>query len=310
MSDTDNRGVINMGSGTVSISNTAVGDNATVNVLGRQPTETQTAGSPEPSWDIGVITVLSEETSAVTAVLKRSGGYHKRTHPTGIRFHESRIIAAGLPVTIVAVQALDLGQRPVIVAFESLRRYYSPRVVALVGIGGGIHSSVALGDVVVAQEVIYYDMRKETPEGVRRRGQSQPVPAVIRRALNNFFSDHNEPFVIEDSDPDGMLREYRVYRGPIGSGEAVVADSRSAIRDYLASYNDKVLALETEAGGLSHAFYEAAADSGLVGGWLAIRGISDHADSSKDDTQRGIASWHAAAVFERLLPYLRLNDHI
>ena len=40
-------------------------------------------------------------------------------------------------------------------------------------------------------------------------------------------------------------------------------------------------------------------------GWLAIRGISDHADADKDDAFHQVASWHAAATLIGLLPYLK-----
>jgi len=92
-------------------------------------------------------------------------------------------------------------------------------------------------------------------------------------------------------------------RGLVGSGEAVVADARSDIRRYIENFNDKTLALETEAGGVAEAFHESAGESGARG-WLAIRGISDYADAEKNDDYHHIASWHAAAVLIQMLPYL------
>jgi adenosylhomocysteine nucleosidase len=175
--------------------------------------------------------------------------------------------------------------------------------VVLVGIAGGIHPSVSLGDVVVVQEVIYYDLRKETQAGVIRRGQTRPVPAVIRRAVNDFFSTHGEPYLVHSADPDGTFRDYKALPGPIGSGEAVIAYKGSDIRRYLTAFNDKTLAVETEAGGIAEAFYETADEPGT--GWLAIRGISDHADADKDDAFHQVASWHAAATLIGLLPYLK-----
>lgn len=187
-------------------------------------------------------------------------------------------------------------------AVDRLRRYYEPPIIVLVGIAGGIHPAVRLGDVVVVREVIYYDLRKETPGGILRRGQTRPIPATIRYAVNDFFSSSGEPCAIRDRDPDGTMRGYSVLPGPIGSGEAVIADKNSDIRRYVTTFNDKTLAVETEAGGLAEAFYEATGDAG--GGWLAIRGISDHADTAKGDAYHQIASWHAAAVLLRLIPFL------
>jgi adenosylhomocysteine nucleosidase len=203
---------------------------------------------------------------------------------------------------MAATQALNVGSAPTIMAVDRLRQYYDPAVIVLVGIAGGIHPAVALGDVVVVREVIYYDIRKETPGRVFRRGQTRVIPATIRHAINDFFSSNGEPYGAHGQDPDGSIRDYKVLPGPIGSGEAVIADGNSDILQYIAAFNDKTLAVETEAGGLAEAFYETAGTS--PGGWLAIRGISDHANADKDDTYHQIASWHAAAVLLHLVPFL------
>ena len=65
--------------------------------------------------------------------------------------------------------------------------------------------------------------------------------------------------------------------GPIGSGEAVITDQNSPIRSYLTKYNEKIVAVETEAAGVAEAFYAQAGQIPPGHGWLAIRGISDRA---------------------------------
>jgi adenosylhomocysteine nucleosidase len=301
-----NSGVQNTGGGTVNISQSAIGDHPTIRIrpapehAPRPPASTET-----DRWDVGVITVLSEETRAVAAVLAAAGTCRKQTHPNGLRFCEADIGTTGGHVKVVATQALDRGQRPAVIAFESLRQHYAPAVVVLVGIAGGINPAVRLGDVVVVQEVIYYDLRKESLHEIFRRGQARPVPAAIRRAINDFFSYHGEPYRASIEDQDGTLRTCNVLPGPIGSGEAVIAHKDSDVRQYVASFNDKTLALETEGGGLAEAFYEMADVTSAGSGWLAIRGISDHADAAKDDSYHDIASWHAATILRQLLPYLK-----
>jgi adenosylhomocysteine nucleosidase len=255
--------------------------------------------------DVGVITVLSEETSAVTTVLSAAGSCRYRIRSDGLRFCEADVNRQGQNVTVAAMQTLDRGQRAAALAFEQLRHHYAPTTVVLVGIAGGINPAVRIGDVVVAQEVIYYDLRKEQPGRTVHRGQARPVPATTRRAINAFFSDHGEPYLAAIQDPDGTTRTCGVLPGPIGSGEAVVACEDSEIRRYLTSFNDKTLALETEAGGLAEAFYETVGSFSPGTGWLAVRGISDHADARKDDSGHQVASWHAAAIFMQLLPYLK-----
>jgi adenosylhomocysteine nucleosidase len=302
---TGNKGIQNTGAGTVNICQSAVGDHASVVAApGPQTHGAPGSGRPGTRWDVGIITILTEETQAVTAMLTAVGPCRARTTHSGPRFHEAHLTTAGKHIRVVATQALDRGQRPAALACERLRQLYAPAVIVLVGIAGGISPAVSLGDVVIVEEVIYYDIRKETPAGVVRRGQSRPVPAAIRYAINNFFTDHGEPYQAIIDDQGQVPRTCKVLRGPIGSGEAVIADARSSIREYVAAFNDKALALETEAGGLAEAFYETAGTTSAGRGWLAIRGISDHADTAKNDACHDTASWHAAAICQQMLPYL------
>jgi adenosylhomocysteine nucleosidase len=299
-----NKGVQHTGSGSINAENMAVGEHAAVHV-GGWPGGNEAAEDAERRRraDVGVITVLSEETSALVAALRVTGRVSVRVHEDGSRCHEAEVNADGRRLRVVATQAADRGQRPAVLAFQRLQRYHSPAIVALVGIAAGVHRSVRLGDVVVAQDVIYYDHRKETASGTLRRGQTRPVPIMVRHAINHFFSSNGEPYRASFRDPDGVTRSGSVLPGLIASGEAVVADARSGIRRYIENFNDKTLAVETEAGGVAEAFHESAADA-RTRGWLAIRGISDYADAEKNDDYHDIASWHAAAVLIQMLPYL------
>jgi adenosylhomocysteine nucleosidase len=299
-----NYGVSNTGSGVINMAGTAIGDHSTVmNIeevaIGEAP------NSSNPSrFDIGVITILSEETSAVVDMFKASGAYCKRSGPAGLVFHEAEIKATERRLKVVAIRALDQGQQSSVIAYHHLEQFYAPAITVLVGIAGAIQPRLALGDVVVVQDVIYYDLRKEVPGRTIRRGRSLPVPAPVRRAANDFFSSGGEPRHAAVMDRSGTLRTYSVWTGPIGSGEAVVADAQSDIRRYVTEYNDKTLAVEMETKGVAQAFYEAVDGTRSAVGWLAIRGISDYADEEKGDDYREIACWHAAMVLYEMLPYL------
>jgi adenosylhomocysteine nucleosidase len=308
MSDRDTWSRVNNGviadSGNVTISGSAFGSHTSVvndrPASDRAPTTTK----GHRGSDIGVITILSEETSAVVDMFRASGTYRKRGGPEGLVFHEAEIEIAGRRLTLVATQALDQGQQSSVIAYHHLEQFCSPAITVLVGIAGAIQQRLALGDVVVVQDVIYYDLRKEVRGRTIHRGRSLPVPAPIRRAANEFFSSGGEPRRASMMDRSGKLRAYSVWHGPIGSGEAVVADAESDIRRYVTEYNDKTLALEMEAKGVAQAFYEAVNGAGSAIGWLAIRGISDHADVDKGDDYREAACWHAAMVLYEMLPYL------
>lgn len=277
--------------GTTNVVNSAAGNRPVVNVGAAARTD----GEPMRHTDVGVITILDVETSAMRLAL----GLEEA--PSGaLRFYTGTVGSAG----VAAIQALGQGQRSTMAAYENLCRHHDPAVVVLAGIGGGVHRDVALGDVVVATRVVYYDLRKETPDGTRRRGEEREAPAAVGHAVNAFFADR-EPAVFTAEDPGGTSRTFRAHHGPIGSGDAVVADADGEILRYLARFNDKILAVDMEAGGLSQACHERSAGTDRPHGWVVVRGISDKADAAKDDAHHRIASWHAAAAVRELVPYLR-----
>ncbi|WP_117211831.1 hypothetical protein [Allorhizocola rhizosphaerae] len=239
--------------------------------------------------DIGVLTVLSAELRAVVAMLRRRPGFMTRDLPDGGVAYEAMVDRA----RAVALQAVEPGRRSAAVAYAALSRLCSPKVVALVGVAGGVHDDVGLGDVVISDQIIHYEESDS--------GRTTQLSGYILRRVNEFFAAHDNP-LYQVSPSTG--RTFKVLRGPIGSGEAVIADAASQVRAYLAACNDKTLAIETEAGGVAQAFYERAASDRGVLGWLSIRGISDLAGVDRDDLFHDIASRHAAETLERIVPYL------
>jgi adenosylhomocysteine nucleosidase len=248
--------------------------------------------------DIGVITVLSEEANAVREVL----GLH-RVQTGRLPFMEGDLDTRGRTIHVAAIRALSMGQRSTVIAFDHLRRHYSPAVIALTGIGGGIHRDAAIGDVVVTTRVVYYDQRRETPAGPRRRGEAPEAPAAMGHALNAFFTDYGEPAAFDDETGNG----FRVHTGPIGSGDAVIEDSDSQIIEYLADFNEHTLAVDMEAGGLSQAFHEQTGGT-PVRGWVIVRGISDDASAHRTHDFHQLAARRAALVLQALLPYLPIDE--
>lgn len=292
-------GVATFGGTTNITGPTAIGPGATVNITGSLARPRQKHKQDREDADIGIITVISAETSAVRQML------NLRTEQVGgLNFDVGTIDARGRLVTIAATRALAQGQESTMVAFNHLRECFDPAIVILTGIAGGIHPDARLGDVVVATRVIYYDLRKETPAGTLHRGQERQAPAIIGHAVNLFFTDHGEPASLPTEGPENARSIVRVLTGPIGSGNAVIADRDSRILKYLAQFNDKILAVDMEAGGLSHAHHEGLVTSARPLGWLVVRGISDDASVDKNDEHHHLAARNAAFVLRELIPYL------
>jgi adenosylhomocysteine nucleosidase len=187
-------------------------------------------------------------------------------------------------------------------ALTNLRDRYDPTVILLVGIGGAIHEDLALNDVVVSTRVVFYENRKLLPGRTLRRGQELQAPATVAHSVNAFFTSTGEPARLPGT-PNG--KPFRIFSGPIGSGEAVLANPDDDIRHYLGSYNDKILAVEMEAGGLSQFCHDTTTRSGAPVGWAVIRGIADRADHRKTDRHHDSAAYNAAQTLRYLIPFIR-----
>jgi adenosylhomocysteine nucleosidase len=295
---TSNRGIISHGNNN-HFSNIAIGANA-------QTSATTPLHSAEPAteadapWDLGIVTILSEELRSVIDELR----LRRQKKPSGLYFYQGEHTVPGTTLRIVATQTQSQGQRSTMAALENLRRHYNPRLWALVGIGGGIHDDHArIGNVIVSTDVVYYESRKINPRGdTRRRGEHRQAPAHVVHAVNAYFADHGTPARINTQTT--ARDQYEVYPGVIGSGEAVIADRASDIRTYLTTYHEKVLAVDMEAGGLSQYWQENSVHGTDNPGWIVIRGVSDNADEEKGHSHHELAARHAAHVLGRLLPYL------
>lgn len=297
---THNRGIISRGNNN-HFSNIAIGTNAQTAATAPQ-LSADPALEADTRWDLGIVTILSEELRSVIDEL------HLRRHkkPSGLYFYQGEHTVRGTTLRVVATQTQSQGQRSTMAALENLRRHYNPRLWALVGVGGGIHDDHArIGNVIVSTEVVYYENRKINPRGdVHRRGEHRQAPAHVVHAVNAYFTDHGTPARITGQMTTHAGNHYEVYPGVIGSGEAVIADRDSDIRTYLATYNEKVLAVDMEAGGLSQYWQENSVDGSTNPGWVIIRGVSDNADEEKGHSHHELAARNAAHVLGRLLPYL------
>lgn len=259
------------------------------------------AGTPRAA-EVGVLTILDEEIGAVQAALQRMYDYRTQPLPHGPLAREAWLPApGGHRIRVAAVQTLTRGTESAAIAYRGLVEQYNPAIVLLVGIAGGVAEKVEVGDVVLSDEIILYDARRESPDGTHRRGQAQAVAAPLGHRLNDFF-------VAQREQTRSRGEDFRIHRGPIGSGNAVVTDVNSEIRRWLREFNEKVLAVETEAAGVAQSFHETVRQDRGPRGWLTIRGISDTADKDKGHQYHDLAAQHAAEVMAMLVPHLHFDE--
>ena len=141
-------------------------------------------------------------------------------------------------------------------------------------------------------------------ERVQRRGEERQAPARIVHAVNTYFTDQGEPAVFRGRVDGHRKRSFEVHHGLIGSGEAVIAHQDSEVRHWLKHYNDKIMAVDMESGGLSQFWQENSVRGDHNPDWVVVRGISDGADTQKNDDAHELAAHNAAHIVRELFPYL------
>ena len=180
---------------------------------------------------------------------------------------------------------------------RALKRW-KPAHIIVVGIAGSMDEELRLGDLVVSQQVFYYDPGKAKDGGISYRPQGYPCsPLLIRQAealtvdgasLSALHSDiacraKELAMTIQSRNPATTKRRRAelekhkpsVYVGTIASGSLVVSDVKK--KKELLALHGKMLATEMEGAGVMHAAFDAEIPTPAI----VIKGISDAADAKK-----------------------------
>jgi nucleoside phosphorylase len=261
-------------------------DAITIHPQTMPPSMRETSGPPPV--DVVLITPLEEERDAVLAQLPGA----RQLPPTAddIRVY----YAADLPVTfpddtaatyrVVVMPLLNMGRVEAANATGDAIRRWRPRSVWLVGIAGGLaKAGVALGDVLIADQVADYELQKLTPEKTSIRWQVHRVDPRLLGAAQNLRGDGWLACITGLRPESGAPRR---HIGAICTGDKVIANSLlDAYRDVWA----KLVGVEMEAGGAASAAFQAAHHTGF----FMVRGVSDLADAAKDSD--AVDRWRAYA---------------
>ncbi|MCE9629080.1 MAG: hypothetical protein K8Q91_03745 [Candidatus Vogelbacteria bacterium] len=264
-----------------------------------------------PKVDVGILTVVPDEMYMVRNWLKERGGFGEAAGSRSTRKYSEGFgrLPAGESFSVAAVRALEQGNRSIMPAYRDLAEEFAPKVMVLVGIAGSIHKDVSIGDVVVADDIFYYDKRVVTKQGTQHRLLPYNLNPIVRNAINSVFDNSGDICCLNSNANDDSTK-FRLHFGPIGTGEAVIRYREAEERVWLNGVNDKTLALETEAGGVAQQFVEDQLHYGYrPQAYLIVRGVSDHADCEKDDKFRQIATGNALYALEHILsPMLPLLE--
>jgi len=187
---------------------------------------------PENRADILAVTALPEEYLAVAAALgitiREDRSRSWMTDWRGSRWHIELVLVNSMGSVQAALQTQD-----------SLRRTKAAHVV-LLGIAAGIRGRVELGDVVIPEQIYYYESSKVIAEGELIAPMWKSTDARVRRAVSVFP-------VVTDLGGAGAVRVNTDC--VIASGEKVVASDEFRIR--LDSAHRKLAAIDMESYGVA-----------------------------------------------------------
>jgi nucleoside phosphorylase len=242
--------------------------------------------------DFVIITPLEEE---LRALLARLPG-HRRLVPAKEYEHtayQAEIFIQSsdetrFPYSIIVLCASRWAQTYVERATQDAIRRWQPRYVILVGIAGGIaKKNVKLGDVLIADQVV-------TDTGIEKADGSRPVvlmrhqradPGLLFAARD--FTQRNWQMMTQPK-PNTDLPV--VHFGPICTVSNLGVDEKKI--NAVLNVAMKVIGVETEAGGVAHAAFQAARTTGF----FTVSGVSDLADEKKDSKLANIWRSYACEI--------------
>lgn len=191
----------------------------------------------------------------------------------------------------VILTQCDQGNTGAAIAYDSLS-HYKPDYVLFCGIAGTCDEKVNIGDVFIPFEILSAELKKEVNDEFKIRGTSYKIQSNHIGLLKMFIENSKYEFSLTC---DKAVSDNTVY----------ATDDSEILRKVLA-FNDQVSCIEMESAGLHNADYSR---NKTRYGVYSIRGISDRANSIKNDNYHKIAIKNASIVISDLIGFFIEKIH-
>jgi adenosylhomocysteine nucleosidase len=263
-----------------------------------------------PIVDFGIVTALQEEFEYIEAIM---GPFNEVSDTAGTWYRTSRKAVNGTSYEIVLAWQDGMGPMQAQGLTVRLIDRWDPAFILLVGIAGQVSDEVKLGDIVVGQQVIYYDLQAVKDAEIEVRPEGYPAGIALVRQAHAVKVNRTEMDEIrskaqqsaasmvdtvqlktqqETDEARGALKAHSpaIHVGSIASGSKVVKSE--VVKNDLLDLHGKMLAVEMEGCGLMHgAFFHRENPSQAI----LIKGISDAANESKAKLD-AIVCWRKLAT--------------
>ena len=243
----------------------------------------------EAPVDFVIITALEEERAAVLGRLPNCQPLDPESQD--IRRYYAGRLPVKLPggaeghYSVVIMQLLGMGRVQAATATSDAIKRWRPRYVLMVGIAGGVAAKDAgLGDILVSQQIVDYELQKLTPDGPQIRWQVHQADPRLLGASQQLPAEAAGSLVTVRRPLKGTPQR---LIGPIASGDKVIA--YGAALELYRQHWTALIGVEMEAAGVATAAFQAAKPPGF----FMVRGVSDLADASKDS--KTVQKWRAYA---------------
>ena len=255
-----------------------------------------------PSWaaipgrlgnaQVAILTILREEHGAVVA----AGSISNPIPNTQYTYR--RRLGPDL-YDVIAARCMDRGNVPISNLVTTVVERFRPEFIVLSGIAGGIagRDGVQLGDVVVADHVDWYEMRKLAGGESKIRKQAVDHPSAFLRdaIIGTVERDGTWAGRVTRKRPGGGT--LKMIEGNIIAGDKVLGDQRNKYQREVLEEFDKALAVDMESYGLGRAVYECRGTRRYNLGYMIVRGISDLvADEHNNATRQKWRDYAAATA--------------
>lgn len=260
---------------------------------------------------IGIVTAIPIELAAVRMVLDDARDHHVEGDPNYYCTGSVPSADPRFPHRVAVLPQTRDGTRDAAAGVNDLiRSFPSLRSVLMCGIAAGAPTEqVRLGDIVSATRgVVDYGHVRATDHGRELRRPAGDPSADLIRADNRLAEGEihgQRPWEATLAALERANHAFRrppsasapaVHRGAVGSADVLLRDAE--LRDDLVR-RYRIIAVEMEGSGVATA-------ARLHGReWFMVRGISDLADSHKNDDYHGYAAAAAAAYLRALLAMTR-----
>ncbi|MCX7177067.1 MAG: hypothetical protein NT159_24725 [Proteobacteria bacterium] len=247
--------------------------------------------------DCLILTALSNELSSVlfqfrhfkpvVTSSKTTFPYFQTMAPNGLK------VIAGMQTGMGSLAAASLAQEAIAT--------FQPKAVLLVGITGGMDHDIPLGDVVVSEQIVDYELGKVTEDGFSPRWSVYRPDARLLGKVKAWRSQSWQNYVRVPR--PGDLQRPELHSGIYLSGNKVIADEQTA--GALRSVWRKAAAIEMEASGVASVLWH----MDRPPAFLVFKGVCDYADSKKNDAWQAYAADTAAScAFSFVLDHLGPAD--